>query len=68
MLLSYRELSECRETAAAAANSHELSRGVHPVRGVSESVRPFRLVARLQRHIAADPGCPSAQDAYSKAH
>ena len=40
MLLSYRELSECRETAAAAANSHELSRGVHPVRGVSETFPP----------------------------
>ena len=40
MLRSYHELSECRETAAAAADSHELSRGVHPVRGVSETFPP----------------------------
>ena len=32
------------------------------------SVRPFRLVARLQQHIAADPGCLSAQNAYARAH
>ena len=51
MLLGYHELSECREIAAAAANTHEISRGVHPVRGVGET---FRLVARLQRHVAAD--------------
>ena len=40
MLLGYRKLSERCETAAASGNSHEVSRGVHPVRGVSETFPP----------------------------
>ena len=35
MLHIYIRLLECRETAVVAVERQELSRGVHPVRGVS---------------------------------
>ena len=40
MLLGYCELFGRRKTAEAAAHSHEVSQGVHPVCGVSETFPP----------------------------
>ena len=54
MLLGYRELSGRRKTAEAAANSHEVSQGVHPVCGVSETFPPggwWRVTSGMQQPI-----------------